>query len=851
MTDFPSYAYGTVTISAGGAVITGADTNWSGVNARAGDDFKVAGHVVDIVDVIDETHLKIDAWPYDAVTDAEYKIVQRSPLRFVGGVARADLTQLLATLKAKGLLWYLPDGLIDPNDAKPALTADEDQGILDIATKQLWVMQGGAWVAAGSFSGFGNPQDYNAGATYHPLDIVIKDGAVYLVKATITGNAPPNATYYSVIAPAGAAATVAVGTVTTGAPGSNADVTNSGTSNAAVLDFTIPTGKSYGGTSTTSMTIGLGSKTFDIQSGLAYVAGDRVHIGASADGLNWMEGFVSDYSGASMTVAVSDVGGTGTFTAWGIGLTGKPGAGDGDMKEAVYDPNAVGADAFDSANTRFLQAGTGAVARSVQDKMRDVVNVKDFGAKCDGATDDIAAFNMACASGRVVLVPAGSTSVVSEAINIPSNCVLKSDGFVAATIKTTSATADIISIALGSGNFENVSVDNLLFASSVPKTAGSVIHVSSTGGALYTSRFSNLRWGPNIFHGLTIEGALYLELSNIRSIDGLGPNAHFISLDGSASGTLVAAVSMFNVGCIVGEAIPGSTLSIGLYLSDRSAGVYVNNLQLEGAGIDYDIWIANPSGDASIAPRDMKINNLICDTASTGGINIVYAQNLSFHNSWVASTTAYGVEIGGGNGILFCGCNVLTSNGPGITIRSNATHTQIMGCQFDGNTNYGIFVAAGTTNFQILGNSFCRGTPHHQYDVYIDTGTSNNYIVSNNNFNGWTNGPLFDGGTGTSKRIDGNISLATGNTSYASAATVTLPQFQDTFIITGSDSITEIASPTYLGRRITLMFAGAATLVHGGGIHLKGGANWTATAFLSAITLVSDGGVNSWFEAAR
>lgn len=41
----------------------------------------------------------------------------------------------------------------------------------------------------------------------------------------------------------GAAATVAVGTVTTGEPGTQASVTNSGTENAAVLDFVIPQGE--------------------------------------------------------------------------------------------------------------------------------------------------------------------------------------------------------------------------------------------------------------------------------------------------------------------------------------------------------------------------------------------------------------------------------------------------------------------------------------------------------------------------------------------------------------------------------------------------------------------------------
>lgn len=42
--------------------------------------------------------------------------------------------------------------------------------------------------------------------------------------------------------PPGAAATVTIGTVTTGAPGTPAEVTNSGTSQNAVLNFTIPQG---------------------------------------------------------------------------------------------------------------------------------------------------------------------------------------------------------------------------------------------------------------------------------------------------------------------------------------------------------------------------------------------------------------------------------------------------------------------------------------------------------------------------------------------------------------------------------------------------------------------------------
>ena len=57
-----------------------------------------------------------------------------------------------------------------------------------------------------------------------------------------TVKATPRTSIRGATGASGSAATVAVGTTTTGEPGTNASVTNSGTSSAAVLDFTIPKG---------------------------------------------------------------------------------------------------------------------------------------------------------------------------------------------------------------------------------------------------------------------------------------------------------------------------------------------------------------------------------------------------------------------------------------------------------------------------------------------------------------------------------------------------------------------------------------------------------------------------------
>ena len=96
----------------------------------------------------------------------------------------------------------------------------------------------------------------------------------------------------------------------------------------AALGAVGPTGAGYGGTSTTSLAIGTGSKTFTTQTGLAYGAGNYVRASSAADGTNYMEGTVTSYATLTGTliINITKVGGSGTKTDWTFSIAGAPGA---------------------------------------------------------------------------------------------------------------------------------------------------------------------------------------------------------------------------------------------------------------------------------------------------------------------------------------------------------------------------------------------------------------------------------------------------------------------------------------------------------------------------------------------
>ncbi len=80
------------------------------------------------------------------------------------------------------------------------------------------------------------------------------------------------------------------------------------------------------GTSATSVAIATGSKSFTTQANKFFTVGNFLLIASDANEANYMHGQVTAYSGTSLTVNVTDIGGSGTNTDWIITLSGTRGA---------------------------------------------------------------------------------------------------------------------------------------------------------------------------------------------------------------------------------------------------------------------------------------------------------------------------------------------------------------------------------------------------------------------------------------------------------------------------------------------------------------------------------------------
>ncbi|WP_375791294.1 hypothetical protein ACE102_17525 [Bradyrhizobium sp. vgs-9] len=330
MTALSSYSTGTVSVAEDGTTVTGTSTIWlTAGNVKPGDLFQSGHFVAKITDVTDDTHLVILPWPGSTLSGATYAIWKESQQRIVGETYARDVDKIVSAWNTSGFFVFVDIAETVPD---PSL-GDDGQYAFQPTTGKTWAKVAGVWSYLGIYKAFQLKGAWSGATAYAANDVVTLSGSSYVCVLDHTNHTPPNATYWQLLASKGD--TGATGS--TGAAGTNA-----------------PT---YGGTSTTSLAIGTGSKVFTTQAGLAYNNGARVR---ASSGANWLEG-VATYSGTTLTITSDKTNGSGTFASWTFNVAGQPGAGDLSSANNLSDvANVATARANLGAGTvNSVTAGTG------------------------------------------------------------------------------------------------------------------------------------------------------------------------------------------------------------------------------------------------------------------------------------------------------------------------------------------------------------------------------------------------------------------------------------------------------------------------------------------------------------
>ncbi|HFS8111065.1 TPA: right-handed parallel beta-helix repeat-containing protein [Enterobacter asburiae] len=342
----------------------------------------------------------------------------------------------------------------------------------------------------------------------------------------------------------------------------------------------------------------------------------------------------------------------------------------------------------------FIQSGAGAVYRTFQDKMRDVLNVTDFGAVGDGVSDDTAAFQLAV----------NKAGISGGEIKLKSGCIYRINGFVQLKSNVHIDLSGCTILKNGSGscfyaeNINNFSVFNgrIYTSLSYPSSPPSVVQADNFGiGINKCSRF---------------------KISNL-DIRGFGDCGIVVaSSSASSSGEVVSysTITECNVSyCYNGIKFVGYFPSE--YISVTSCFGYKNNF----AGCHIE------AGNIYISASSFSTNSLYglylkssdngghgnasgCSFNHNSGKNILIdglQQGFMFSGCNIfddAGSDPYSgmIQFAGCKGVIFSGCQIMAN----IQADGLSSINQFIGCSFYGTRNYLVSSTDGTSGFIVFTN---------------------------------------------------------------------------------------------------------------------------------------------------
>jgi hypothetical protein len=428
----------------------------------------------------------------------------------------------------------------------------------------------------------------------------------------------------------------------------------------------------------------------------------------------------------------------------------------------------------DAALVTYAPAGTGAVATTVQAKLRQYVSVKDFGAVGNGVTDDTTAIQAALNNRGGVYLPPGTYKITTSLI-VYGNTYVFGDGPGASILKWNGTGAvpvikDSSSVTSSSVNLNIILRDFEINCNNYTSSGNDGISMYRVGNALYDNLYIHNCGGTGLRFGYSQIDSKNIRVNNCRveychqgdGINGVGTdvvvsNCYVLSCGDTCYAMLYDTSATTN---------PLSQFPQNITYSNCTAqGEWVNG-SFTGVGRQQQLGFA--LGPYSISQViDCKMESCTTKNLFMNVWMVVFAKFKAVNNTFKphANTTTAGVRLDGIENAVLCDnsfeCDYTSTGANFGALLLNSIRNTYGASTFDAPNKF-------TT---IVGNVFeCNSTPAIVFAVDPAYATMSNIAVSGNTINGATVPIQFLPLTGSGTNVFSKFEIA--NNVTASPATV-------------------------------------------------------------------------------
>jgi hypothetical protein len=399
-----------------------------------------------------------------------------------------------------------------------------------------------------------------------------------------------------------------------------------------------------------------------------------------------------------------------------------------------------------AAKFNFLQNGTGAVTRTVQDRLTDVLSARDFGVVGDGVADDRASLYNALVAAHLqnkkLYLPKG-TYLLGSNIRLPDGYAPSIVGesrtgtIIKAAPSIVLGTNDLIDWVLASGwSIENLTVDFNNIA-----TSASCAALGSIGCINFAIRGCNIININKMGVGINGGHRFYIEENYISRPTGAGTYNQAIlvsssyqqSTDGfirhnicENSGTDFSVTRCIVQGNVISNFQFGAGVTTEQDTNNSNYYTIIDNFIFGSTGTDVNSY--NPGGIENWGAYSHISNNTIFSCSGSGidqgGIFSTISNNTIFNNGGVGGS---GIVSRYGTGFQGSFCTIVGNKV--FDTRAGASKTQVYGYA-DENPNVSRNIISGnhfqdnkTAAMSILGSGHSLDTPSVSYNTTLNPGT--------------------------------------------------------------------------------------------------------------------------------